>query len=697
MFFSEEERDRYEGEVKELLASYRYGLTLFKLVRLARSKLRLPAYRVYEIVRCLLQQGELSHHTGGFYTVKASSTLQKQTRNAAADRSSFSRVFSSEASPFEASRWAAFRMLLDHYIRCLEHGGKTSASAAPTGEGNSFCYLTLPEVPSSHAFWKHKEPLMDSDRLFVHLSGQTSGELILGYPVWVSKENKDEPDLYPVFCFPVLWEKCSEGIQLSMEKPKAFLNQKWFRYLRDRERQRLIELLKLSISSDGAVCEDFERLAGILEEVFPHSVCESLKCRYISHDTPDYSSEGLYNRAMLLKADRESDVSSLTEELRKIVKSANKDLDRTSLRFFFFTQKLVDLSLPSEGSMHNTIDGAVRSLCSNPLTTVFSNNEGKRIAAAEVLCQTKESLLLVAPSYKQIEAVNERSSGRIPPECIGRSTSRYADIVRSIRETEDLPPELRAQFSDFYSLQKAGGQDGAMNLLVKEALRYRPQMALNGFVGGSFLPLCPGMFDLVLIEGPEICSLPEAIPLLFRARRVGLLTFPGQQAFSPRLSPMTNEIESLLMEKADGEIAPRFRYAVNSLRDLAPVVPWYSKTAFTISAAAQKNKSGPYDTVWEERFAEALFEAGIKTEPQYQVGSYTLDLAIPEIRLDIEADGDVHYDSNGSRKSSDEYRDKQLESIGWKVMRFTNQQIKNDMKACVNMVMSYKGMQKLNE
>lgn len=50
---------------------------------------------------------------------------------------------------------------------------------------------------------------------------------------------------------------------------------------------------------------------------------------------------------------------------------------------------------------------------------------------------------------------------------------------------------------------------------------------------------------------------------------------------------------------------------------------------------------------------------------EYRVGNYSLDIAIPEIKLDIEYDCSYWH-----TKEKDEKRDKINESKGWKVIRF---------------------------
>ena len=89
----------------------------------------------------------------------------------------------------------------------------------------------------------------------------------------------------------------------------------------------------------------------------------------------------------------------------------------------------------------------------------------------------------------------------------------------------------------------------------------------------------------------------------------------------------------------------------------------------------------------EERLRQALERASIKTETQYPVSGRYLDLAIPELKIDIEVDGQAwHMDRNGCRKADDIHRDILLETLGWHVVRFWHYQVVKDIRSCVDRV-----------
>lgn len=104
----------------------------------------------------------------------------------------------------------------------------------------------------------------------------------------------------------------------------------------------------------------------------------------------------------------------------------------------------------------------------------------------------------------------------------------------------------------------------------------------------------------------------------------------------------------------------------------------------------RKNPEAPqFDSVWEERFYNALVQAGIVPQTQYHLVGRRLDMAIitDSVKLDIEVDGvRWHTSVYGGRKVDDLWRDIQVTSAGWKVLRFWVYELEKDMEACVQAV-----------
>jgi very-short-patch-repair endonuclease len=106
---------------------------------------------------------------------------------------------------------------------------------------------------------------------------------------------------------------------------------------------------------------------------------------------------------------------------------------------------------------------------------------------------------------------------------------------------------------------------------------------------------------------------------------------------------------------------------------------------------ARNQGPGPaFESPWEERLYTALKTSGIECVTQYPIANRRLDLAWfgkGNVKIDIEVDGDrYHRDASGMRKVDDIWRDHQLRSLGWKVIRFWVYDLREDMSRCVDRV-----------
>jgi very-short-patch-repair endonuclease len=64
-----------------------------------------------------------------------------------------------------------------------------------------------------------------------------------------------------------------------------------------------------------------------------------------------------------------------------------------------------------------------------------------------------------------------------------------------------------------------------------------------------------------------------------------------------------------------------------------------------------------------------------------------LDISLVEQKIDIEVDGAAwHLNRYGERKADDVYRDLQIQSNGWQVLRFWHNDVMFDISRCVSRV-----------
>jgi very-short-patch-repair endonuclease len=75
---------------------------------------------------------------------------------------------------------------------------------------------------------------------------------------------------------------------------------------------------------------------------------------------------------------------------------------------------------------------------------------------------------------------------------------------------------------------------------------------------------------------------------------------------------------------------------------------------------------------------------GFKFRRQYSVNQYVIDFYCPELKLAIEIDGDSHYGYLSEKYDNE--RQKYIESFGIHFMRFTNDDVCNNINGVLQMI-----------
>lgn len=85
---------------------------------------------------------------------------------------------------------------------------------------------------------------------------------------------------------------------------------------------------------------------------------------------------------------------------------------------------------------------------------------------------------------------------------------------------------------------------------------------------------------------------------------------------------------------------------------------------------------------------QALVRRGIASTPKLIVGGYELDFALvgPTTRLNVEVDGSQHLDERGRQRRTDLLRDRNIESLGWRVLRIPDWQCLLEPETAVDII-----------
>ncbi len=78
---------------------------------------------------------------------------------------------------------------------------------------------------------------------------------------------------------------------------------------------------------------------------------------------------------------------------------------------------------------------------------------------------------------------------------------------------------------------------------------------------------------------------------------------------------------------------------------------------------------------------------GHKFRRQYSVDGYILDFYCPSAKLAIEIDGDSHF--SGTAIQSDEIRQKTIEDMGIRFLRFTNQDVYENLDGVCEKILKH--------
>lgn len=78
-------------------------------------------------------------------------------------------------------------------------------------------------------------------------------------------------------------------------------------------------------------------------------------------------------------------------------------------------------------------------------------------------------------------------------------------------------------------------------------------------------------------------------------------------------------------------------------------------------------------------------QLGLKFRRQFSVRGYILDFYCPTVKLAIELDGGIHK----FKTKYDKHRDQYLEAMEIKTIRFTNDQITNDLQNIIKKISEY--------
>jgi very-short-patch-repair endonuclease len=109
----------------------------------------------------------------------------------------------------------------------------------------------------------------------------------------------------------------------------------------------------------------------------------------------------------------------------------------------------------------------------------------------------------------------------------------------------------------------------------------------------------------------------------------------------------------------------------------------YNQTSEKQKRQALRNNMPPAEKIVWAKLRSQQIES-CKFRRQYSIDKFVIDFYSPELRLAIEIDGDSHYQDGAAEY--DRERQEFLESKGTQVLRFTNQEVYQNMDGVVERI-----------
>lgn len=113
-------------------------------------------------------------------------------------------------------------------------------------------------------------------------------------------------------------------------------------------------------------------------------------------------------------------------------------------------------------------------------------------------------------------------------------------------------------------------------------------------------------------------------------------------------------------------------------------VKWTNRTV-----GSKHHLPTPQELAIKETFPKSTLHFRVNTGRRFARNvphHYEIDVAFPDIRLAVELDGGFH--SIKSRQKKDQERTKELNKLGWKVLRFSNRQVTKDLIGVMDAIAS---------
>jgi very-short-patch-repair endonuclease len=96
----------------------------------------------------------------------------------------------------------------------------------------------------------------------------------------------------------------------------------------------------------------------------------------------------------------------------------------------------------------------------------------------------------------------------------------------------------------------------------------------------------------------------------------------------------------------------------------------------------RNNTTTAEQVLWEHLRRKQI--EGARFRRQYSIGAFVVDFYCPQLRLVIEVDGSIHEREDVRKK--DQKRQKRIEDLKLRVIRFTNKEVMTDIQSVIHTI-----------
>ena len=360
----------------------------------------------------------------------------------------------------EDGQWGKFRKLVSYYCRCIKNEEGAEAFAFLNQHLERFIYLNK----SGHWQPRYGHRWRSSITLGPHLAefiknldkASTEQAVVLGYPLqaqFIQKEGEPETSFaQPVFYLPVEYSITNGGLVFTIDDPRPEINLKWLQYAFNNNPRRQHSFLsacgfinrshpndELYGTEKAERIPSLDNLIATISAFMPDQVRESLHINSIagtSISSPFKS--GIYNRAVLMIANKTRYTETLLKELSYIEKAPIQNLNRTALRHIFAENTEAEAFSKDfyihEGIIAETMQmnaeqrRAAASLVTNNVTVVTGPpGTGKSQVVSSAIANARlknKTVLFASRNHKAIDAVYDRLIDQKDRPIIVRTNSK---------------------------------------------------------------------------------------------------------------------------------------------------------------------------------------------------------------------------------------------------------------------------------